>query len=605
MNPNKTKKMNISHGKHQIVQQHYKGDYTKQEIKEYAQKLSNSLKDDGFNGEISVALKMDEGWRAGYLRAVGENVEMYQHTDSGDDINEQDKFTEFTIMIKKNNPKKGGDDKFNDCLFKCLNEVLEDRNPFKTGKKLKDYLGLKRTEMVDISLIPKIEDKLSLYKINVTGDHTYTSTKNVIMEINLILSNCHYTLNKHTLTKTKGISPKEKQPLVYSISKTNKNEVDVFDGKEERTITYDEYKQIRNNPISSKYVLVPPNEKRESQLTMKQRYDKFTEEAEDLKKATNGVINLYKTGSYQTTALKLFNDFTKTIKADDILDDEAEWIEKASCGAIIFAEHYKGEGYKYDVTSEYPYLMSKQTSLYPVSRGTFKQITNEEFNKLFLTYGLYRCVIKNTSKKQFRENFNNIYTHFDIRRAKEKGYDVKLIIDDKPNALLYERSKCLNGNIIFRQYVDFLFPLKQNKVKGAKMILNILWGLLCKKNVLKLKACQGTLLEVYADNKIQKITPIGDIENENYSVKVCKYGVKFENNFARISPFLLAKGRYMISKLIEPYENMIVRSHTDSMISKKPLPVQIGDSLGDLKYEGYCKNLEIINSAKIIGEFVL
>lgn len=100
------------------------------------------------------------------------------------------------------------------------------------------------------------------------------------------------------------------------------------------------------------------------------------------------------------------------------------------------------------------------------------------------------------------------------------------------------------------------------------------------------------------------IIPIGNIDDGQYLVKFSKYNVRYENSHARICPFLLAKGREMISKLIQPNQEFIIRSHTDSMISTKKLDIETGDELGDLKYYGHCENLKIVNNLKIIGEFL-
>ncbi len=40
----------------------------------------------------------------------------------------------------------------------------------------------------------------------------------------------------------------------------------------------------------------------------------------------------------------------------------------------------------------------------------------------------------------------------------------------------------------------------------------------------------------------------------------------------------------------------LVFIHTDGFISKTKLNIQVGTNLGDLKYCGYCKNTQIINT---------
>ena len=71
-----------------------------------------------------------------------------------------------------------------------------------------------------------------------------------------------------------------------------------------------------------------------------------------------------------------------------------------------------------------------------------------------------------------------------------------------------------------------------------------------------------------------------------------------------MQPFLIAKGKYDLSKTMEPYINDVVRYHTDGFTLKtKPEGIITGDKMGDLKYKGYCENAKVINCNKVIGEF--
>jgi hypothetical protein len=66
-----------------------------------------------------------------------------------------------------------------------------------------------------------------------------------------------------------------------------------------------------------------------------------------------------------------------------------------------------------------------------------------------------------------------------------------------------------------------------------------------------------------------------------------------------MKPFILAKGRSMISNIMLPYKDIIVKSHTDSLISSiYPKDIKIGNEIGDLVYEGYCSNIIIKSNAK-------
>jgi hypothetical protein len=81
--------------------------------------------------------------------------------------------------------------------------------------------------------------------------------------------------------------------------------------------------------------------------------------------------------------------------------------------------------------------------------------------------------------------------------------------------------------------------------------------------------------------------------------------MKFNYNhggFARMKPFILAKGRYMISKVIEKnLDKNIVHCHTDGLVMERKISMEgtkakLGAELGDLKYCGYDENCIIHNT---------
>jgi len=84
---------------------------------------------------------------------------------------------------------------------------------------------------------------------------------------------------------------------------------------------------------------------------------------------------------------------------------------------------------------------------------------------------------------------------------------------------------------------------------------------------------------------------------------ICSYS-KFNNlykySYARIMPFLISKARKIISKIIQPYEQICIRCHTDGVIFKEePKGIKYGENLGDLVFEGYFQNIKINKSGII------
>ena len=151
--------------------------------------------------------------RAGSWTQAGDNVDLFQEYDG---TKEPDKFTKFYILYLRNAPRDGKTDNADsDCCYECLQIVLCDNCPWKSAADFKKWLGIERKAGVSIDLMDKIEAKLKTYKINVTGDYQYISTKHSTLEINMTLLNGHYELKECTKLKIGGLSYKEKIPLIH------------------------------------------------------------------------------------------------------------------------------------------------------------------------------------------------------------------------------------------------------------------------------------------------------------------------------------------------------------------------------------------------------
>ena len=295
------------------------------------------------------------------------------------------------------------------------------------------------------------------------------------------------------------------------------------------------------------------------------------------------------------------------MKPYNIEQVEAEYINNCSIGALMYANEGEYENvHKYDVCSLYPSIMNS-VILFPIKQGEFIKLTSNEFNSFeFIKYGIYRCKI-NGCNKLFKFNNLNYYTHLDIKQAKELNLKVELIEDEQPNFLYYSRDKLITGSEIFKQYVELLFELKNKGKKGikkSKQILNILWGSLCEGNTKTqyINNNDDKIINIDGNIKILKIKPFNDNET---IIEYVNNDKQFKSNYARMKPFILAKGRNALYNLIKNEINNIVWFHTDGFICRSKLNINIGDGLGCLKYEGYSKKLKIHHLNKIIGEFII
>ena len=239
--------------------------------------------------------------------------------------------------------------------------------------------------------------------------------------------------------------------------------------------------------------------------------------------------------------------------------------------------------------------MQKNNHYFPIKEGNFEILTTlpvELFDPSMigassfqLEYGIYRCIITkedNKPYKFFRFNPKNKYTHLDIIVALKYGLQIEMILDGKPNALIYSKDKLMNGAYLFKTYIDELYELKQQKVKGSKDLLNVLWGALTESTY------------YYHDVKQEEECKVDDarITRINVDSKIriqCIYHKKkqFKTAWGRIKPFVLAYARSRMFFSFRKFEPLVIRMHTDGFYMKeKNDELKTGPELGNLKYEG-------------------
>ena len=586
MKANKPEVKALYKGK-EVLQFHLKGKFTKDDIQKLGNKVSKSMM--GANGEIAIAMKFDYGWMSGYFNPFGEPVKLYDF--SYEDIEDQVEFEEIIIYMLEDPATAGGVSNNNDCLYDCLKHYLNDNLPWKEPVDLKRFLKIGRRDKVDYKMIPLIEAKLKTYAINLSGDHSYISPTKSKKVINLLLEDEHYTVLEDVGTakvNKNHISFKAKKPIIY-----DSYSFMAYDGVNEFFLTKEQKSEIYNH--RTPYILVDKTDKK---LTFKEEYDLFIHDADLLKNETNGEVNLYKTGNTKTMSLDIYNRYTKYIKNPPKPSQlEADWITECSHGALIFHDKYQGPVHKYDKKSMYPSIMNSKM-LFPVDAGEFHHIT--ELPEI-LTYGIYRLTIKRSNTKKdrlFRFNQKNKYSHIDIYHARKLNLDIKLIVDKEANCLLWTRDKLLTGTEIFGQFIDYTFDLKNRlKIDRAKKLINTLWGALCEKKT-KNYVCSNDL-DIGKNAKPITIRPTDDGKT---LIEVIKRDNQYVSGFCRIKPFLLGKARSIMSDIMLPFNDLLVRCHTDGFMSTQELDIKTGDALGDLVYEG--SDVVTINECNNIESFM-
>jgi hypothetical protein len=240
----------------------------------------------------------------------------------------------------------------------------------------------------------------------------------------------------------------------------------------------------------------------------------------------------------------------------------------------------------YDINSMYPHIMT--LIMFPVKAGTFHTLQSLPEK---LEYGIYRCSIKATTplKKNMLFLFTdeNKYTHYDITTARSLGLTIQMIKDGKANALIYTKDKLEYGSKMFKPTIDYLYDLKKKNLPYVKTILNSVWGALVAKR--KMKDTVDTNVEyIIPDNvTLEQIYPIGE---DKIRFKYHKNNDTFKTNYARIGIFLTSYARMHMARTMLPHIDSIIRFHTDSILSLKPIPeLKISDKMGQWKYVHYKK----------------
>ena len=105
---------------------------------------------------------------------------------------------------------------------------------------------------------------------------------------------------------------------------------------------------------------------------------------------------------------------------------------------------------------------------------------------------------------------------------------------------------------------------------------------------------------IIIDDEIKSIMPLN---GNNVKINTYKKSDQYVSGWARIGPFIMSKGREKIAKIINKFGNEnIIRCHTDGIISKVyPNNVELGENLGDLKFEESSILIEVKNCNSING----
>ena len=205
------KKTNVKIHGNPVVSATYSGkDFSLDKIKEIVEPQFEELRESGHQGEISINVLMSgKNGKPGrwtyitpFVDVQTENLDISDGEVWEDYFGKRNiellpkSFKSFQVLLTKSNTDEGGISSNNDCLYDCLYLTMPNliKNAFPSPAHLKVWCRLNRNDLIPIKMIPRIEERIDDYKINIVGEHSYTSLKEARNTITLRLHNNHYTV---------------------------------------------------------------------------------------------------------------------------------------------------------------------------------------------------------------------------------------------------------------------------------------------------------------------------------------------------------------------------------------------------------------------------
>jgi len=255
---------------------------------------------------------------------------------------------------------------------------------------------------------------------------------------------------------------------------------------------------------------------------------------------------------------------------------EAKWMRKCYNGGLMYCKKDIDrdfvKSFGYDYTSAYPVILGSFKFQIPTKEGKEYSLTSINLNKL--KFGFYRCKVSGQSIK-FNFSKDNVYTSTSLEYANSLDLNIELIIDDQPNAYLYDN--VIRGNQIFGMWIEKLFKIKTlyPKNKLIKHLLSSLWGSLTRKNIIR-KTYDEILEEKldvsFNENNFYKRYYIDDIKYDSTGKEYYELldNEKPYHYNIRLLPFLTAFCRNKIASFIDD-DSDVIRIQTDNIVFNKPM----------------------------------
>lgn len=573
---------------------------TNAQIEKIATQISKNEYKKGIRGTCQVSADYNIGWRNGHSTKIGANTEAfdpvnfpeYQERDVEFDFDQL--ATRFIIIFcpgLKLPSDKGGAGSYNDCLFDALHERLGGKLPKKinTAPKLKEACGVERRAKLGVEHIKILEVILEDIGINVIGDVMHLCDHECKIIVNLCLIKGHYYLStsKKTLPQTKGtfFTPKPVELLrTYSLGEV----ISIYDGKTITTIPPKDFTALRK---LYKFLFI----KMARDETLESTYDNYIIMQKQMMETSGGKIDMFKYDLISKASMDIWTMHTGLKLPETIDDIEGDWLDKTFSAGLRYSKvGYTGPYHLYDINSQYPAIMIHPKFQVPIKQGCYMKLT--ELPSYF-KYGMYRCQVMPSDdenvNKLFKFNNKDFYTHYDLTLAKKMNMAMKLY--DGVNFYYYERKECLEYGVkIFGDFVNELYEYKK-AYSPFKKIMNTLYGALCQRDR------KTKYVNITQENNIELDTLHDmNLSGKMLTVEYSKAGAKpFLHSYARFGIYITSFARFQfVNEILRTKcAPLIVRIHTDSIMTTVPLPLKLSDDIGGWKHEksGECN---IINGVR-------
>ena len=282
--------------------------------------------------------------------------------------------------------------------------------------------------------------------------------------------------------------------------------------------------------------------------------------------------------TFKRYAGKLYNNH------DPIDAIEGKWIEACPNGGQMYCDPQTCESFGYDYKNSHARVMASRDIRIPTKRGKEVFLTSID-NK---DQGYYRVKITSNNpdaKKVFTFSKHDTYTylslHFAVKYQELLNFNMELIIDDKPNAYIYEnndkqhKNNLVDGIKIFGAWFEKMDALKLKfpKNKLVKTLCSSLWGQLSAKKMKNYSEVEIEEKDMYKEMshkynaKYHIVNHVIKNNGNNYYTLVDPK--EYYKHNIRLKPFLMARTRYAIGMVAMLHLDCVVRVQTDNVVFTK------------------------------------